>query len=268
MLTALEWPGFGDLSLAGVMFLCATAFFAGLIDAMVGGGGLIQLPAMLLLLPGGEVIHSLATSKVASLAGTTSAAGTYAARTPIRWRSALPMVLVALLGSLCGAVFADALPSYVLNLVVLFAVVLVGIYTWLKPDLGKVEAVRFGPGQRVVVMTMGGLVLGFWDGIAGPGTGSFLVFLLVGLVGYAFVHASATAKLVNVGTNIGALVYFVPAGKILWGLGLLMAVGNAAGSALGAVLASRRGSGFIRRVFLAVVVALVVSLGWKLVTGS
>ncbi|MDA3629400.1 TSUP family transporter [Saccharopolyspora oryzae] len=267
MLDALNWPGFADLSLAGLLFLCAAAFLAGAVDAIVGGGGLIQLPAMLLLMPGGEVIYSLATNKVAAIAGTTAAARTYAKRTPIDWRAALSMALVALLGSLGGAMLANALPSHVLNIIVLAALVAVGLYTWRKPDLGSVDAPRFERRVQLLVMLAGGAVIGFWDGIAGPGTGSFLVFLLVGLVGFAFLTASATAKVVNVATNVGALIFFIPAGKVLWGLGILMALSNVAGSVLGAVLAARRGSGFVRRVFLTVVVGLVISLGWKLAAG-
>lgn len=264
MFSELDWPGFADLTLAAVLFLCAAAFLAGAVDAMVGGGGLIQLPAILLVAPGGAAIYSLATSKVASIAGTSAAAWTFARKTPIDWRAALPMAVLALLGSLGGAVFADALPSGALNLVVLVALAVVGVYTWRRPDLGSVEAPRFTRSAQLVAMLAGGALIGFWDGIAGPGTGSFLVFLLVGLVGYAFLHASATAKVVNVATNVGALAFFVPAGKVLWGLGIALAVSNAAGSVLGAVVAARRGSGFVRRVFLTVLVGLVVSLGWKL----
>lgn len=268
MLTALDWPGFADLSLAGLLFLCCAAFFAGAVDAIVGGGGLIQLPALLLLVPGGEVVCSLATNKVAAVAGTAAAARTYAKRTPVDWRSALPMALLAFIGALAGAVFAGALPSSVLNVIVLVALAAVGIYTWRKPALGSTESQRFGRRGQVLVMVAGGALIGFYDGIAGPGTGSFLVFLLVGLVGYAFVTASATAKVVNVATNVGALVFFVPAGKVLWGLAIAMAASNTAGSVIGAAVASRRGSGFVRRVFLAVVVGLVASLGWKLAIGA
>ena len=265
--TALGWPGFADLTLAGLVFLCCAAFLAGAVDAIVGGGGLIQLPAMLLLVPGGNIIYSLGTNKLAAVAGTTAAAWTYAKRTPVPWRSALPMAAVAFLGALGGAVFAASLPQTVLTVVVLVALVGVGIYTWRKPDLGSVAAPRFGPVQQTWVMVAGGLVIGFYDGLAGPGTGSFLVFLLVGLVGFAFVGASATAKIVNVATNLGALLFFIAAGKILWGLALVMAVSNASGSVLGAALASSRGSVFVRKVFLTVVVALVASLGWKLASG-
>ncbi|SDY74974.1 hypothetical protein SAMN05216215_103422 [Saccharopolyspora shandongensis] len=267
MLDALNWPGFAELSLAGLLFLCCAAFLAGAVDAIVGGGGLIQLPAMLLLLPGGEVIYSLATNKVAAIAGTAAAARTYAKRTPIDWQAALSMAIVALLGSLGGAVLADALPSQVLNVIVLVALAVVGIYTWRKPELGSSDAPRFERRAQLLVMLAGGALIGFWDGIAGPGTGSFLVFLLVGLVGFAFVTASATAKVVNVATNIGALAFFIPAGKVLWGLALVMAASNMAGSVLGAMVAAKRGSGFVRRVFLTVVVGLVISLGWKLAAG-
>ncbi|WP_243789458.1 TSUP family transporter [Saccharopolyspora gloriosae] len=267
MFTALGWPGFAELSLAGLIFLCCAAFLAGAVDAIVGGGGLIQLPAMLLLVPGGELIYSLGTNKLAAVAGTAAAARTYAKRTPVPWRSALPMAAVAFLGALGGAMFAASLPQTVLTGVVLVALVAVGIYTWRKPDLGSVAAPRFGSARQTQVMVAGGAVIGFYDGIAGPGTGSFLVFLLVGLVGFAFVGASATAKVVNVATNLGALLFFIAAGKILWGLALVMAVSNATGSVLGAALASNRGSVFVRKVFLAVVVALVASLGWKLASG-
>lgn len=268
MLTALNWPGFADLSLAGLLFLCAAAFLAGAVDAIVGGGGLIQLPALMMLLPGGEMIYSLATNKISSIAGTAAAARTYAKRAPMDWGSALSMAAVALLGSLGGAALADALPSSVLNVVVLVALIAVGVHTWRKPGLGSSDEPRFTRRMQLLVMLLGGGAIGFWDGIAGPGTGSFLVFWLVGLAGFAFVTASATAKVVNVATNVGALIFFIPAGKVLWGLGLAMAVCNAAGSVGGAVLAAKRGSGFVRRMFLTVVTGLVLSLGWKLAAGA
>ncbi|WP_233576010.1 sulfite exporter TauE/SafE family protein [Saccharopolyspora rhizosphaerae] len=176
MLTASNWPGFADLTLAGLLFLCAAAFLAGAVDAVVGGGELVQLPAMLVLLPGGEVVHSLATSEVAAIAVTSAAARTYATRTPVDWRAALPMALVALLGSLDGAALADAPPSSVLNVVVLVALVVVDVHTWRRPDLGSVDAPRFVRRGQLVQMLLGGAVTGFWDGVAGPGTGSFLVF--------------------------------------------------------------------------------------------
>ncbi|MEU5690485.1 TSUP family transporter [Actinosynnema sp. NPDC020468] len=267
MTAALDWPGFGQVSLAALLFLCLAAALAGAVDAVVGGGGLIQVPALLLIAPGGEPLFALATNKIASVVGTAAAVRTYARQTGVEWRSAVPMALAAFAGAVGGAAFAGSLAPGVLNGVVLVALVGVGLYTWRKPDLGVDEAPRFGGVAQVVVMALGGAVIGFYDGLAGPGTGAFLVFLLVGLVGFAFLRASATAKVVNVATNCGALLYFVPAGKVLWGLGAVLAVCNLAGAVFGARLAVRKGSAFVRRVFLTVVVALVVSLGWKVAAG-
>lgn len=264
MLTSLDWAGFGSVSLAGLLFLCVAAFLAGAVDAVVGGGGLIQLPAMLLLMPGGAPVYALATNKVASIVGTSAAVRTYTRRTALNWPAALAMAAAALAGAVGGAACASALPAAVLNTVVLVALVGVGVYTWRKPELGVLERPRFDHRRELLVMAAGGAAIGFWDGMAGPGTGSFLVFLLVGVVGFAFLRASATAKVVNVATNLGALCYFVPSGHVLWGLGLVMAACNMTGAVLGASVALRRGSAFVRRVFLTVVVTLVVSLGWKL----
>ncbi|AHH95010.1 hypothetical protein KALB_1638 [Kutzneria albida DSM 43870] len=260
----MEWAGFGQVSVGALLLLCAAAFLAGAVDAVVGGGGLIQLPALLLVAPGGLPIYSLATSKVASFFGTASAVPAYARRTEIEWRSAVPMAVMALLGSLAGAAFASVLPATVLNIIVWVALVGVGIYTWRKPDFGVRDLWRHSVRRRTAIMCAVGGLIGFWDGLAGPGTGSFLVFALVGLVGYAFLRASATAKVVNSATNIGALLLFALSGKVLWGLGLVMAVCNVTGSLLGARIAVSRGSAFIRRVFLTVVVTLLITLGWKI----
>nr|BFF00515.1 sulfite exporter TauE/SafE family protein [Streptoalloteichus tenebrarius] len=256
------------MSLVGLLFLCVAAFAAGTVDAVVGGGGLIQLPALMLLSPGGHTIYSLATNKVASMVGTTAALRTYARSTRIEWRSALLMAAAALAGAIGGARVADRLAPGVLNGVVLVAMVGVGYYTWRRRELGAHEHSRFGRPQELALMVLGGAVMGFYDGMTGPGTGSFLVFMLVGLLGFAFLRASATAKIVNIATNLGALVYFVPAGKVLWGLGLTMAACNLAGAVIGASVAVNRGSAFVRRVFLGVVTALVVTIGWKFAVGA
>jgi uncharacterized protein len=260
----LDWPGFGDVSLLALIALCAAALLAGLVDAIVGGGGLVQLSALLIVLPGGEAIFAVATNKLASVVGTASAAVTYARRVPLDRRQVLPMAAAAFVGSLGGALLAAALPSRVLTAVVLVALVAVGIYTWRRPELGAVHAPRFGRRAQGAVMVVGGAAIGFYDGLAGPGTGSFLVFLLVGLVGFAFLQASATAKVVNTATNLGALVFFLPAGVVLLGLGAVLAVANLMGAVVGARLAVERGSGFVRRVFLLVVAVLVVTLAVRL----
>jgi uncharacterized membrane protein YfcA len=259
----LDWPGFGSVTPWALLVLCLAAFAAGAVDAIVGGGGLIQLPALLLFGPGGAAVYSLATNKLASVVGTAAAAGGYSRRVRIDWAHAVPMAVAALVGSVAGARLAAALPSRVLTVVVLVALVAVGLYTWRSPELGVQHAPRFGRRHQLLLMAAGGAVIGFWDGLAGPGTGSFLVFWLVGLVGFGFLDASATAKVVNTATNLGALLVFVPAGAVLFGLGSVMALANVTGSLCGARLAVRRGAGFVRRVFLLVVAALVATLGWK-----
>ncbi|MGH3614330.1 MAG: TSUP family transporter, partial [Pseudonocardia sp.] len=232
-----------------------------------GGGGLIQLPVLLLFLPGGEAIFSVATNKLAAVVGTAAAVVVYARRIEIDWRHTGPMAAAAFGGSFGGALLAAALPSRVLTAVVLVALIGVGLHTWRRPELGTAHAPRFGRRAQLAVLLAGGAAIGFYDGLAGPGTGSFLVFALVGLVGFAFLTASASAKVVNTATNVGALMFFLPAGVVLLGLGAVMAVANVAGSVLGARLAVRRGSVFVRRVFLVVVVALVLTLAVRSVVG-
>lgn len=264
MLSPVSWPGFSGVTPTVLLLLLLAAFVAGAVDAVVGGGGLVQVPALLLLLPGAGVA-ALATNKVASVFGTAAAAVTYARTTRVDWRAAGVMAAAAGLGAVGGAAFAGVLPDTVLTAVVLAAVLGVGLYTLRTPELGVHEGLRLGRTGQLVLMASGGAVIGAYDGLTGPGTGSFLVFLLVGGVGYAFLHASATAKLVNVATNLGALIYFVPAGHVVWGVGLCMAVANVLGSTTGARLAVRRGSMFVRQVFLVVAATLAVSLAVQLV---
>ncbi|WP_432487747.1 sulfite exporter TauE/SafE family protein [Kineococcus sp. SYSU DK018] len=251
---------------ATLALLVLAAFGAGWIDAVVGGGGLVQLPA-LLLVPGMDPVQALATNKLAGAMGTGTSAATYYRRVHPPLRTAVPTAVVAALGAAGGALCAAAVPDGVLTPVILVALVLVAAYTLLKPDLGDVTALRFSGHRHTVVAALTGAVIGFYDGIAGPGTGAFLVFALVGLLGYAFLQASATAKIVNLATNVGALVVFAAHGAVLWRLGLLMGVANLLGGYLGARTAVSAGSRFVRVVFLAVVAVLVVRLGRQVLGG-
>jgi len=265
MLTPLGWPGFSQVTLLALVILLVAAFAAGAVDAVVGGGGLVQLPALLLMLPGAPVL-ALATNKLASVVGTAAATATYARGTRVDWRAAGLMAVAAFAGSMTGAAFAGVLPATALRVVVLVAVLGVGFYTLRVRDLGLVEGTRLPRRTRLGLIIAGGALIGAYDGLAGPGTGSFLVFWLVGVAGYAFLPASATAKLVNVATNLGALAYFVPSGYVVWGVGASMAVANVAGATLGARVAIGRGSAFVRRVFLALSGVLAASLVIQLVT--
>ncbi len=256
------------LSLAAVAGLAAAALAAGWVDAVVGGGGLIQLPALLLALPVAPPAQVLATNKLASICGTTTSALTYYRRVRPDLRTALPMAGFALAGASVGAAGASLLPTAVFRPLVLVVLVGVAAYTVARPELGRVTRLRFGHRRHHVVAGLVGAGIGFYDGIFGPGTGSFLVFALVGLLGYAFLEASAKAKIANAATNLGALLVFVPQGAPRWGLGLVMGVANLAGGYLGARTAVARGNRFVRVVFLAVVAALVLRLGWDVVRGG
>lgn len=251
-----------DVALGDVLLLCAFALLAGLVDAVVGGGGLVQLPALLVVLPQAPVVALLGTNKLASIVGTSSAAVTYLRRTSVDRATAASMAAAAFAGSAGGALLATRVGSEVLEPVVLVVLVAVFAYTVRTPSLGEVEKLRLTPGVQRLVALSGGAVIGFYDGLAGPGTGSFLVFLLVGAVGLSFLHASATAKVVNTATNLAALGLFAWGGHVLWALGLAMAASNLVGAQVGARLAIRHGSGLVRRVFLVVVSVLIARLAW------
>jgi uncharacterized membrane protein YfcA len=257
---------FAHLGLPGIVFESVAALVAGGVDAMVGGGGLIQLPALLFLLPSTPVV-ALGTNKVASFVGTSTAAGRYLRRTKVEWRCAAPMAVVALVGSLLGAHAASLMPAVLLDSIVLVAMVGIAIYLWRNKAMGVVEKLRFDGAARIGVMALGGLMIGFWDGMAGPGTGSLLIFYLVSTVGFEFLRASAVAKVVNCATNIGALLVFAPNGQVAWGLAAAMALCNLSGALIGTALATTRGSAFIRKVFFGVVSLLIVSLAGKLALG-
>ena len=244
--------------------LCGAAFLAGLIDSIVGGGGLIQLPAMLLLLKGVPVPTVLGTGKVSSLMGTAAALRRYAGQVPLQWRAVGTAAGVAGVFSFLGARVVSRLPQELLPPLVLGLLVVIAIYTFWRKDFGSLHAPRLPARREPLYGALIGLVIGFYDGFFGPGTGSFLLFAFVGLFGYDFVTSSASAKLVNVATNLTALAYFAYTGQILWAVALPMAASNIIGSTLGAHLALRHGTGFVRVLFLVVVSAFIVKLGWQM----
>jgi uncharacterized membrane protein YfcA len=251
-----------------VVLLCVAALLAGWVDAVVGGGGLIQMPALLVLLPGATPAQVLATNKLSSVFGTSVAAWTYIRRVRPDLRTALPMAGAALAGSAAGAACASLVPESAFRPLVLVLLVLVGIYTLRRPELGALQELRLAGGRHLAAALGAAVTIGFYDGIFGPGTGSFLVFALVALMGYSFVQASAKARIVNVATNLGALAVFIPQGAPIYGLGLAMAACNILGGRLGAITAISRGSRFVRVVFLVVVGVLLVRLAWDVARGA
>lgn len=250
-----------ELSTTTIALLVLAALAAGFVDAVVGGGGLIQLPALLLGLPGASVVQIAATNKLASFCGTSISAATYFRRIKPDPRTFLPLMAAAFVGSFGGALIASLMPRSAFDPIILVALVLVGAYVWFKPSVGSLTQLRFSGGQHTWAVLATGLAVGFYDGAIGPGTGSFFVFALVGLLGYDFLQASAKAKLANWATNLAALVVFIPQGAVLWQLAPLMAAANIIGGYAGARVAMARGARFVRVFFLVVVTALVVRLG-------
>ena len=253
-----------DPTLTTLALLGVAAFAAGWIDAVVGGGGLIQLPALLVLLPGASPAQLLATNKFGSIFGTATSSVTYYRRVRPDLRTALPMAGVAFVGSILGAVIGLHIPKSAFNPIILVLLVAVGAYTLLKPDLGRESMRRFHGARHVVLAMLTGFVIGVYDGALGPGTGSFLVFALVGLLGYAFLEASAKAKITNFATNLGALTVFAPMGLVVLKVGVVIAGANLLGGYVGARTAVARGSGFVRAVFVLIVTAFIVKIGGSL----
>ena len=248
------------VGLETIALLVLAAFAAGWIDAVVGGGGLIQLPA-LLLVPQLAPVQALATNKLASIAGTATSSLTYYRRVKPDLRTALPMAGLALAGSFGGAAVATVLPTEVFKPIIVVALAAVAVFVAVRPKLGAATSLRFTGRRHLVVACALGIVIGFYDGMLGPGTGAFLVIALVSVVGYDFIASSAKAKIVNFATNLGALALFIPTGAVVWGLGLCLAAANVAGSYLGSRTAIAKGTGFVRVVFLVVAGALIVKLG-------
>lgn len=250
------------MSIEVLIFLALASGFAGFVDAMAGGGGLIQLPALLIGLPNKELPLILGTNKVPSIFGTAAAARNYFKNIKPDIPLTVSMMGPAFIGSITGAAFAATVPKDFFKPFIVFLLITVAIYTWRKPALGMNENLKFTHKKRLLFVALIGLLIGFYDGIFGPGTGTFLVFFLVSGIGYAFLKASATAKLVNIATNAGAILSFQLTGHIWWQLGLLLAFANVLGAVIGSRLAIKGGSPLVRKVFLAVIFLLITRVAW------
>ncbi|MHC2148157.1 sulfite exporter TauE/SafE family protein [Pseudomonas sp. 210_17 TE3656] len=244
--------------------LVALGFFAfcgGLIDAAVGGGGLVQVPALLHALPQYSLSTVFGTNKLAVLAGNLSSIFSYTKRIEIAWRLLLPTLISAFLFALLGAFSISLVPKALMEPVVFVVLIVMAVYTFIKKDLGRVHAeIQCGAKEVLLGVFFGGLI-GFYDGVFGPGSGSLLLFFFVKIFGFDFLNASASAKLVNLGTFSAALLFFIPSGNVLWAIGGVVAICNIAGSVTGVFLALRYGSGFIRVFFLILLIFLIGRMG-------
>lgn len=256
----MEW----ELILTLVFF----AFCAGTIDAAVGGGGLIQIPALMGALPQTAPATLFGTNKLASICGTGSAAFSFVRRVKLQWSLLGVIALFAFISSFIGAACVSLIPTHILRPIVLVMLIVIAIYTFAKKQFGQVHVDQQITPKLLLLAAIGSLAIGFYDGIFGPGTGSFFIFFFIRFLQVDFLHASALAKIGNLMTNLAALSFFVPTGHVLFALGLMMAVANIAGSLLGVRLALKYGSGFIRILFLILVSILICRLGYQILSGS
>lgn len=251
---------------AVLLILLPAALFAGFVDAVVGGGGLIQIPALFSTLPKELPATLFGTNKLAGVFGTLNAAWRYASHVRIPWRATLPAALAAFAFSYAGAAAVAWLPREALRPLILGLLILAAAYTFWRKDFGARHQPNHTGRREFLYALLLGAAIGFYDGFFGPGTGSFLIFLFIRFFGFDFLHASASAKVVNVATNLAALAYFVPAGYWLPLIAVMMAVCNVAGSWLGTHLALTRGSQFVRKIFLIVVLLLILRFAWDTLT--
>ena len=244
------------------LIVTLASLLAGGIDSIVGGGGLVLVPALFAAYPAAAPATLFGTNKSASVWGTAMATLQYSRRVQMCWPVLLPAAGAALAGSFGGAWVVTLIDPGFLRRALPFILLVVLLYTLAKKDLGRIHAPRHARRVQVALACAIGVVIGFYDGFFGPGTGSFFIFLFVRLLGYDFLNASASAKLLNVATNVAAIALFAAKGHVWWKLGLLMALANVAGSLMGTRLALRHGAGFVRGVFIVVVGALILKTGY------
>lgn len=255
---AIEWTT--------ILFLCCVAFAAGFVDAVVGGGGLIQTPAALVALPAHPVATVIGSLKIPSFSGTLFAARQYLRKVDMDWKLLGLACTLAFFSSFAGSQLLTLVRNDFMKPVLLVVLAFVAIYTYSKKEFGQHDRPQYR--HRYTYAAVISALVGFYDGFIGPGTGSFLILLFISVLRFDFLHASAYAKMINLATNLGSITLFLAKGKIIWVLALPMACANALGGLLGARLALARGNRFIRIFFLLVVVGTLLRFMWDVVWGS
>lgn len=238
------------------------AFAAGFIDAIVGGGGLVQTPVVFLTFPQLPVASLLGTTKIPSFSGTAVSLYQYAKRVTIEWKLIAWIAVIAFASAMAGSWMVSRISNQTFKPIILVALVIVAVYTYSKKNFGQQEEKLLPFYQALARGIACGLLIGFYDGFIGPGTGSFLVLAFIGLLGQDFLHASAHAKIVNLATNIASIIYFSSTGHIVYELAIPMAVCNMAGGFIGTRFALLKGNKFIRLFFLCVVCGTILRFGY------
>lgn len=245
-----------------LLILCLAAFLAGFVDAIVGGGGLIQTPLALIMLPSYPVSSVIGTLKIPAFSGTSFAAAHYLKQVNMNWQRLALIMLIAMLASFTGSYLLTLVSNSFMKPILLVVLSLVAVYKYSKKNFGHAKEKDHSHKQEIVYAICISLILGLYDGFIGPGAGSFLLLAFITILGYNFAHASANAKMINLATNFGSICLFLSKGKIVWSLALPMAACNAIGGALGARIAVKKGNNFIRIFFLIVVIATLIRFAY------
>ena len=245
-----------------LIFLCLASFSAGFVDAIVGGGGLIQTPVALILLPNYPVASIIGSLKIPAFSGTSFAAFQYLKKVQMNWKLLLIMAVMAFASAFVGSAVLTKVSNDFMKPLLLVVLTLLAVYTFMKKNFGQHQEKLLSFKQQLFYAVVISITVGFYDGFIGPGTGSFFVVAFVSVLGLDFLHASANAKMVNLATNFGSICLFLLKGKIIWAMALPMAVCNALGGFLGAKLAISKGNSFIRFFFLIVVVGTLIRFAY------
>ncbi|WP_136668739.1 TSUP family transporter [Flavobacterium sp. H122] len=247
-----------------ILLLCIASFLAGFIDAIAGGGGLIQTPVALLLLPNHAVSSLLGSLKIPGFTGTGVASIQYLKKVDMNWKLLLIMAFFACITAFTGSYFVTIVSNDFMKPLLFVVLVLVAVYTFIKKDFGNHTPKEYSAKKSIFLGIIISSLIGFYDGFIGPGTGSFLILAFISILGLDFLHASANAKLVNLASNIGSITLFIFKGKIIWLIAIPMAFCNGLGGWLGAKLAIKKGNGFIRVFFLIVVIGTLIRLSYDI----
>jgi uncharacterized membrane protein YfcA len=247
-----------------IILLCIAAFFAGFVDAIVGGGGLIQTPVAMILLPQLSVATIIGSLKIPAFSGTAFAANQYLKNVQMNWKLLSIMSIVAFLAAFLGSNLLTQVNNDFMKPLLLVVLIIIAVYTFTKKDFGIHQAKEHSIKRQLFLAVLMSICIGFYDGFIGPGTGSFLVLAFVSVLGFDFLHASANAKMVNLATNFGSICLFVLKGKIIWAIAIPMAVCNAFGGFIGAKLAIKKGNEFIRIFFLIVIIGTLLRFGYDI----
>ncbi|WP_284651321.1 sulfite exporter TauE/SafE family protein [Flavobacterium terrisoli] len=245
-----------------IVLLCIASFFAGFVDAIVGGGGLIQTPVTMILMPNLSVASIIGSLKIPAFSGTSFAAFQYLKKVDMNWKLLSIMAVLAFCSAFCGSTLLTLVSNDFMKPLLFFILIGLAVYTFKKKNFGQQQEKDHSLKKELAYAVIISLLVGFYDGFIGPGTGSFLVLGFVSILGYDFLHASANAKMVNLATNFGSICLFILKGKIIWAFAIPMAFSNALGGWIGAKLAIKKGNNFIRKFFLFVVILTLIRFGY------